>query len=416
MAGFVCARRRFLAASVGWGSLASLARGSFRATARRPDRDEDWSDLRAAWLDSGAVVNLENGGVQASPRVVDEVFHREWESAQRLPALRLGRDFPAALDAVRSRLAAEVGCGPDEIALVRNTTEGVHNLLQGWRLDRGDRVLTTTQDYWRFHDGLAQRAVRDGIGVDAIRLPVPLERPADVVRLFTEAVGPRTRVVLLCHVVNLTGQILPVAAIAAALRPRGVAVIVDGAHGFGHLTDRVADLGCDAYVTSLHKWIGAPHGTGFLHLRRERIERVWPLFPSPASHRGDIRKFESLGTVASAPFLGIPPALDFWREVGPSVKLARLRWLRDRWLRPAGQLPGSAVLTRTEGEGAGALATISFPGRDVRRMADELLHREDILVRPIIHAEFSGLRVTPNLFNSAADLDRLTAALGRMLG
>jgi selenocysteine lyase/cysteine desulfurase len=120
--------------------------------------------------------------------------------------------------------------------------------------------------------------------------------------------------------------------------------------------------------------------------------------------------------VASAPFLGIPPALDFWREVGPSVKLARLRWLRDRWLRPAGQLPGSAVLTRTEGEGAGALATISFPGRDVRRMADELLHREDILVRPIIHAEFSGLRVTPNLFNSAADLDRLTAALGRMLG
>lgn len=406
-------RRRFLAAAVGAAGGASLGLSpSLRR--RSPAREDDWADVRAAWLSSGDVLNLENGGVQSSPSVVDAVFRREWASAQLLPPVRLGRDLPADLDAVRARLAEAAGCDRDELALVRNTTEGIQNVLLGWELIRGDRVLTTTQDYWRFHDGLAQRAARDGIGVDAVRLPVPVGGSAELVRAFTEAVGPRTRVALLSHVINLTGQILPVAAIAAALRPLGVGVVVDGAHGFGHLTERVADLGCDAYATSLHKWLGAPHGTGFLFLRKDRIERVWPLFPAPSSRRSDIRKFESLGTIASAPFLAVPAALDFWRAVGPADKLARLRWLRDRWLTAAEVHLGARVLTRTSDDGAGALATVEIPGRDPRALASKLLRGEHILIRAITHPEFSGLRVAPNLFNSAGDIDRFADALRRL--
>lgn len=414
IAGDGLTRRRFLAASAGVGGAVAVGLGAPEKR-RRPDREEDWDDVRAEWPAGGTVLNLESGGVQVTPLRVEAAFQREWASAQVLPPVRLGREIAADFDVVRARLAAAVGCGVGELALVRNTTEGIQNLLQGWRLERGDRILTTTQDYWRFHDGIAQRAARDGIGIDTIRLAVPADQPAELVRRFTDAVTPRTRLVLLCHVVNLTGQILPVAAIAAALRSHGVRVLVDGAHGFGHVTGRVVDLGCDAYATSLHKWLGAPHGTGFLFLREDRIEEVWPLFPAPAARAADIRKFESVGTAPSAPFLAIPTALDFWAEIGPGEKLARLRWLRDRWVDVARTLPGARSLTRMADEGAGALATFHFAGRNARALASDLLERERILVRAIVHPEFDGIRVAPNLFNSAAEIDRFALALRRVL-
>lgn len=404
-------RRAFLAGGLGGLALSSVVRG----VGRRPDEEAAWAEVAAAWDATPGQLNLESGGVQAPTRAVDEAFRRAWDAARRLPSVHLLREQLPRLEEVRSALAAAAGFPAEEVALVRNATEALQNVLQGWPLARGDRVLTSTQDYWRLQEGLDQRAERDGIGIDRIRLPVPLPPDGEVVARWLEAVRPETRLALVCEVVNLTGQVLPVAALTAALQARGVAVVVDGAHGFAHLDSSPANLGADAYGTSLHKWLGAPFGTGFLRLRRDRVAGVWPLFPSAARKRDDIRKFESLGTIAAAPFLGILPALDWWRRVGPSAKLARLRFLRDHWLAAVADDPRVRRLTRVEGNGAGAIVTLSLPGRDPRPVAEELRRGEGILVRAIVHPEFSGLRVTPNLHNSVADLDRFVAALRRCL-
>lgn len=404
-------RRAFLAG--GFGGLAAVAVAG--SSARRPDDEAGWARVAAAWDPTPGVLNLESGGVQPPPRVVDEAFRNAWEASRRLPPVKLVREQFPQLEQVRSAVAAAAGFDTEEVALVRNTTEALQNVLLGWTLAPGERVLTTTQDYWRLQDGLDQRAAREGIVVDRLRLPVPLPSDAEVIAHFLAAVRPETRLALVCEVVNLTGQILPVTALTAALRTRGVAVIVDGAHGFGHLDSIPAALGADAYGTSLHKWLGAPFGTGLLCLRRERVRGVWPLFPSAAQRAGDIRKFESLGTFAAAPFLGISPALDWWREVGAAAKLARLRFLRDRWLYAFSGDPRVSLLTRLSGDGAGAIATVALPGRDVRLVADGLRREDGILVRTIVHPEFSGLRVTPNLFNSAAEMDRFAGVLRRLL-
>ncbi len=400
-------RRVFLAGGLGGLALSPGVRGG----GRRPDDEGAWAEVAAAWDPTPGKLNLESGGVQAPTRAVDQAFRRAWDAARRLPPVHLVREQLPRLEEVRSALAAAAGFPVEEVALVRNTTEALQNVLLGWPLARGDRVLTSTQDYWRLQEGLDQRAERDGIGIDRIRLPVPLPPSQEVVARWLEAVRPETRLALVCEVVNLTGQVLPVAALTAALQARGVAVVVDGAHGFAHLDSSPASLGADAYGTSLHKWLGAPFGTGMLRLRQDRLADVWPLFPSASRRRDDIRKFESLGTIAAAPFLGILPALDWWRQVGPAAKLARLRFLRDHWLATFADDPRVRLLTRVEERAAGAIATVALPGRDPRSVAEELRRERGIFVRAIVHPEFTGLRVAPNLHNSVADLDRFVAAL-----
>jgi selenocysteine lyase/cysteine desulfurase len=376
-----------------------------------PDAEGNWVATAAEWERESGVINLENGGVQASPRRVTEVFVSAWRRAQINAARTLAREQWPEVEAVRGELAAAFGCGAGELALTRNTTEAVETVLLGLDLRAGDRVLTTTRDYWRFQDTLRQRAARDGIVVDVVKLPDAKEGDAAVISAMTAAVRERTRLALFPQVINLTGRVLPVTELCAALRQRGVLTLVDGAHGFAQLLETAGTLGCDFYGTSLHKWLGAPHGTGFLYVRRERIAELWPHFPAPVEMREDIRKFESLGTLPAAPFLGIRAALQFWREVGPELKLARLRSLRERWLESVLALPGVSVIDRPDPSRGSALATVVIEGIKPAEAVRWLWERHRVIVRGIEHPEFAGIRVTPSLANAPAELDRLVVAL-----
>lgn len=418
-------RRRFLGRLVAGGAIVASGQrspaasgpvGSGSAAPPAADDDSFWDRVQQAWEHDPAVINLEHGGVQAAPRPVTEAFLAAWRRAQLNPALTLQREQWPAVERVRQELAAAFGCPSEELALTRNTTEAMETVLLGHPLQPGERVLTTTRDYWRFHDTLRQRAAREGIELDVIRLPDAAEGDDAVVAAFVGAVTPRTRLALLSHVVNLTGRFLPVARIASALRRQGVAVAVDGAHGFAHVPLNAPDLGCDYYGTSLHKWLGAPHGTGFLHVRRERIGPLWPHFPARVELRENIRKFESLGTLAAAPFLAIPAALAFWREIGPTAKAARLRWLRERWLGEARGIPGVRVVDDVHPTEGGALATVAIAGLSPSEVARWLRERHRVVVRAVEHPEFAGVRVTPSLAtrtDEVAFLPRLLAAAAR---
>ena len=293
--------------------------------------EDFWLQARTAFTVDRNLLNFNNGSVCPAPKIVQEAMERYWTVTNLSPSFYVDEFLAPEAEVVRAELAREFGCDPEELALTRNTSEGLHNVICGLDLQRGDEVVTTTQDYPSMITSFEQRAKRDGIVLRRFAYPTPPAKAMDLADLFWRNVTPKTRAILVSHMTFTTGQIFPVGAICREARRRGIYSIVDGAHGFAHLVFRRDDLDCDFYSASLHKWLTAPVGTGFLYVRRDLIPRVWPLMGAPESMSGDIRKFESVGTQPVAMRNAIADALAFHRGLGAERKQERLRYLRRRW-------------------------------------------------------------------------------------
>lgn len=376
---------------------------------------ELWREVQAAWAVDRSILNLENGGLQPAAAYVNQSFWESWRYANEAPSYTNARILWPKVEEVRARLARAFGCDTEEMAITRNTTEGFLAVALGFPMERGDEVLTTTQDYHRFRNAFLQRQERDGIVLRSIQLTIPAEDAAEVVRRFEEAITPRTRVILLSHMFQLTGQVMPIRAVVQMARARNILVIVDGAHGFSHVPATRDGLDCDAYATSLHKWLGAPHGTGFLYVRRNLIPKIWPLMPSvppPAGFaRDDIRKFEARGTASAAPFLAIGAALDVVDMIGLERKMARLVWLRERWVSRVAALPGVHLNTSRRPGLSGAIINIDLEGVSPVALAKWLWDKHRALVAGIENPEFKGIRVVPAIYTTEAELDRFADLL-----
>ncbi len=378
--------------------------------------DEDfWFEVQEAFTVDRSLVNLNNGGVSPSPAPVQEAMRRFLEYSNMAPAYTMWQILEPQRETVRKRLAAAFGCDSEEMALTRNASEGLQICQLGLDLRAGDEVLTTTQDYGRMITTFEQRQRRDGIVLKQFSIPVPAEDPAEVVSLFERHITPRTRLILMCHMINLTGQILPVAEVVAMARERGIPVVVDGAHAFAHFDFKLADLGCDYYATSLHKWLFAPHGTGFLFVRREKVPALWPLMAAPKAMEGDIRKFEEIGTHPAANYLAIGDALTFHEGIGAARKQARLAYLRDRWARRLAANPRVRLHTSLKPGLACGLATVECLDLDTAALADALWKKHRIFTVAILHAEFQGLRVTPSVYTTIEEVDRFASVMERIL-
>jgi selenocysteine lyase/cysteine desulfurase len=311
-------------------------------------------------------------------------------------------------------LAAAFGCDPEEMAITRNASEALETCILGLDLEPGDEVLTTNQDYPRMLTTWRQRERRDGIVLKTISFPVPPPSLDDLLERFRRAITPRTRVIQVCHITNLTGQVFPVREIARLGRERGIEVIVDGAHAFGHFPFTRDELDCDYYGTSLHKWLFAPHGTGFLYVRRAKIPKLWPLMAAPREMDADIRKFEEIGTHPAANHNAIAEALAFQEGIGLARKAARLRYLRDRWMRRLQGQKGVRILTSFDPAMSGAIGNVSLDGIEPARLAAHLWDRRRIIVTPIVHEEFSGIRVTPNVYTTLGEVDVFVEEMERV--
>jgi selenocysteine lyase/cysteine desulfurase len=341
---------------------------------------------------------------------------RHLDYSNQAPPYTMWQVLEPQREPVRRRLARFLGCDPEEIALTRNASEGLQICQCGFDLEPGDEVLTSTQDYPRMIDTFRQRSGREGVVLRQISIPVPAEDPAEVVRRFEAGVTERTRLILLCHVVNLTGQILPVREVAALGRRRGIPVVVDGAHGFAHFPFTAGDLDCDYYATSLHKWLFAPHGTGLLYVRRDRIAGLWPLTAPPAKLSGDIRKFEEIGTHPAANYLAIAEALTFHLGLGPERKAARLRYLTRRWAERLLEHDRVRLHTSLDPRFSCGLATVEVQGVGAEALAHRLWKQHRILVTPIVHPEVQGIRVTPSVYTTLEEVDRFSEAVEVLIG
>jgi len=374
-----------------------------------------WREIQQAFTLDRTIINLNNGYTCPSPRVVHEALKRYLDISNQAPIHFMWNMLEPNVESVRRKLAAEAGCDAEELAITRNASEALQIAQLGIELQPGDEVLTTNQDYGRMLDTWEQRVRRDKIKLTKISFPVPTTNIAELKDRFERAITPKTKVIHFCHVTNLTGQLFPVRDIARMARSRGIQTVVDGAHAFAHFPFALRDLEVDYYGTSLHKWLLAPVGTGFLYVRRDNIERLWPLTPPPASKLKDIRKFEEIGTHPAANHNAIAEALAFHQAIGVERKAARLRYLTDRFTTRLDKHPRVKILSSRLPNQAWGLANVSLDGVDASKAYDFLWTKYRIITAAIKHAEYQGLRVTPNVYTTLEELDTFSAAIEDLL-
>jgi isopenicillin-N epimerase len=368
--------------------------------------EEYWAEIQRAFDSDRTMINLNSGGCSQAPTHVLEAMIRDLRFSNELPVDHMWRVLEPRIESVRRDLAREFGCDPDEMAITRNASEANETMILGLDLQRGDEIVTTNQNYGRMLTTWDQRVRREGLVLKQISFKVPPPSMAYIVDQFKQAITPRTRVIEVTHITNLTGQIMPVKEIVELARPLGIEVFVDGAHAFAHFPFTNKDLGCDFYGTSLHKWLLAPVGTGFLYVSRAKQKKLWPMMAAPASMDENIRKYEEIGTHPAANHNAIGAALAFHRGIGADRKFARLKFLRDRW---AKRLPTESdrvtILTPLDSPYSGAICLVHVEGMDPNKLVGWLLDRHRIVTTPIVHAEFNGLRITPNVYTTLDEID-----------
>jgi selenocysteine lyase/cysteine desulfurase len=319
---------------------------------------------------------------------------------------------------VQARLAVLAGCGPEELIITRNTTESLDTVIAGFDWKPGDEAVMASHDYGAMLDQFKLQARRFGMTNRVVDVPLHPRSDDDVVQAYAAAITPRTRLLMICHVVNITGQVLPVRRVTEMAHARGVEVMVDGAHAFAQLDFKVPDLGVDYYAASIHKWLGVPIGAGVLYVKRERIARLWPLFGDAGFADDDIRKLNHTGTHPCHTDLAIEDAIAFHETIGVARKEARLRWLQEYWTSKVRGTPRIVMNTPSEPSRTCAIANVGVEGVLPADLAKRLFDEHRIFTVAINRREagVAGVRVTPHLFTTTGELDTLVAALRQIAG
>lgn len=375
-------------------------------------QDEDfWNFIREQYTVSPNVTNLNNGGVSPQPKPVQDAHIRFYQYCNEAPSYYMWRILDQGREPLRAKLAELAGCSPEELAINRNTTEGLNTIIFGLNLKAGDEVVLTKYDYPNMMNAWKQREKRDGIKLVWIDLELPMESDEAFLKKYEAAITPKTKLVHITHMINWTGQVQPARKIADLAHSNGCEVLVDASHSFVHVEHKISDLNCDYYATSLHKWLCAPFGTGFMYIKKEKIKDVWALLSAPEPDGADIRKFESLGTRSFAAEMAIGNALDFHYLLGAKRKEERLRFLKNYWCEKALKVPKFKLYTSLKPEYSCAIATFGIEGWKPADIDSKLFELKKIHCTTVNHENVHGVRITPHVYTSLHDLDRLVEAI-----
>ena len=324
--------------------------------------EDYWSFIQQAYTVNPQIINLNNGGVSPAPRIVQEALNRYNAYCNEAPSYYMWRILDQGREPLRQKLAQLAGCSADEIAINRNATEALNTVIYGLPLQRGDEVIGTLQDYPNMVQAWRQRQSREGIKYTQLNFDFPIEDADAIVAAFAKAITPATKVLHITHVINWVGQIMPVKKLCALAHSKGIEVIVDGAHSFGLLDFVIPDLGCDYFGTSLHKFLSAPIGSGMLYIKKEKIEKIWPLTCNSAPQSTDIRKFETLGTRSFAIEQAIGEAINFHNGIGSKRKEERIRFLKNYWAEKVKDIPKVVLHTSLKKDYSCAICGIHIEG------------------------------------------------------
>jgi len=370
-----------------------------------------WGTIRGKYKLTPEYINLENGyySMQAEPVLEAFIGHVRSINVQASRYMRTRQ--PDDKLRVRTRLAKMAGVSPEELIITRNTTESLDTVISGYDWKPGDEAVMAAQDYGAMLDMFKLQARRHGIVNRVVSLPLDPQSDDELVQLYASAITPKTRLLMVGHMVNITGHILPVRKIADMAHARGVDVMCDGAHAFGQLAFRIPDLDCDYCGASLHKWLGTPLGAGILYVRQDKIAGLWPIYADESMADTDIRKLNHTGTHPVHTDLGIDDAIDFHESIGAERKEARLRYVQRYWTSRVRDVPNVLVNTPTDPKRSCAIANVGVRGIPPADLAKTLFERYKVFTVAIDTANVHGVRVTPQLFTTPKELDVLVRAL-----
>jgi selenocysteine lyase/cysteine desulfurase len=377
--------------------------------------DEDyWATIQQAYTVNPNIIDLNNGGVSPSPRVVQEAVERYNKLSNEGPSYFMWRILDQGREPLRQKLADLAGCDAEEIAINRNATEALNTIIYGLNLRAGDEVIGTKQDYPNMINAWKQRADREGIVYKQISFDFPIEDDQGIVAAYEKEITDKTKIIHVTHVINWVGQIMPVQKIARMAHARGIEVLCDSAHGFGLLDYKIPDLECDYWGTSLHKFLSAPIGSGMMWIKREKIEKIWPLLCNDKPHSNDIRKFETIGTRSFPIEQGIGEAINFHNGIGPKRKEERIRYLKNYWAEKVKDIPGVKIHTSLKPKYSCAICGVSIDGIDPIDLDAQLFNKYKIHTVGIKWENVNVVRVTPHVYTTLGDLDKLVNAIGEI--
>ena len=412
-------KREFLRRSAGAGLGALLgetvwARFADLPAERLADDEAFWTAIRSKYRLKPDYINLESGyySIQATP--VLEAFIEKAREINYQGSYYLRTTQVPDKARMRDRLAAIAGCAPGELCITRNTTESIGTVVSGKDWKAGDEAVMAEQDYGHMIAQFKLMARRHGIVNKIVNVPADPRTDDEIVQRYADAITPRTRLLMVSHIINVTGQILPVRKIADMAHGRGVEVLVDGAHAFAHFDYKLPDLGCDYYAASLHKWLGCPLGTGILYVKRDKIPALWPIFADwRMTDDTDVMKLNHTGTHPVHTDLAIESAIAFHESLGIQRKEARLRYLQQYWTTRVRALPNVIMNTPADPARTCAIANVGIRGVTPADVAKTLLEKYKIWTNAVDSesAGVRGVRVTPHVFILPRELDTLVNAI-----
>ena len=378
-------------------------------------KDEDfWAGIRGGYKLKPDYINLENGYYSILPEETLENFIQHVRDVNYQGSYYMRTVQWDNKKAMAAKLAKLAGCSADELIITRNTTESLDMIIGGMNWKSSDEAVMAEQDYGAMLDMFKLVAKRHGVVNKIVSVPNDPKTDEEIVSLYSNAITEKTRLLMVCHMINITGQILPVRKICDMAHRRGVQVMVDGAHAFAHIQFSIADLGCDYYGTSLHKWLSVPLGAGFLYVRKDNIGMVWPLLADGDRKADDILRLNHIGTHPVHTDLAIGNAIDYYLKLGPERKEARLRYLQNYWTSKVRNLPHVNVNTPVDMSRSCGIANVGIKGMTPSDLADTLLKKYRIYTVAIDGANVHGCRITPNLFTTTEELDVFVRALAEM--
>ena len=391
-----------------------LAKYAEMPVERLAEDEAFWLAIRGKYRLKPDYINLESGYYSMQAQPVLEAFIARVREVNYEASYYLRTKQVPDKAALRDQLSAMAGCAPAELCITRNTTESLDTVIAGYDWKQGDEAVMCEQDYGHMLAMFRLQARRHGMVNKIVSLPIDPASDDEIVQLYASVVTPRTRLMMVPHIVNITGQILPVRKIVDMAHARGVDVMIDGAHAFAHFEYKIPDLGCEYYGASLHKWLGSPLGTGILYVRRDKIPTLWPIYGDwRMTEDADIMKLNHTGTHPVHTDLAIGPAIAFHNAIGTRRKEARLRYLQNYWTSKVRGIPNVELYTPTDPARSCAIANVGIQGMDPLELAKRLLENDKIFTVGYDQAGVHGVRVTPHLFTQPRELDRLVAAITR---
>jgi selenocysteine lyase/cysteine desulfurase len=376
--------------------------------------DDIWAGLRNQYQLKPDYINLENGYYNLMPKPILDACIKQLEQLNYEASFYKRTKMTDDKMMVRETLAQFLGCEKEEVIITRNTTESMDTVICGIDWKAGDEAIMAEQDYGAMLDMFKQQAKRYGMVNKIISIPNHPKSDEEIVALYENAITKNTKLMMISHMINITGQILPVKKICDMAHTKGVRVLVDGAHAIAHFEFKISDLNCDYYASSLHKWLSVPLGAGLLYVQKKNIEGLWPLFGEQGYASNDIRKLNHTGTHPMHTELTIPFAINFYQNIGAKRKEERLQYLKQYWTNKVASNPNIILNTPLDANRSCAIANVGIKNMSPALMAETLLKKYKIWTVAISYANVHGCRITPNVYNTTNELDQLVNALNEM--